>query len=99
MTRYTDTDELKQHIASFTGMFTDEGFMVDLQAVLSAIDFASTADVVEVLRCKDCYWSRNHRKLYGEDVCDCAKWPSNDVHRVKALDDYCSDAYKRSEDE
>ena len=60
---------------------------------------APTVDAVEVVRCSDCYWSKNHRKLFGDDVCDCAKWPSNDAHRVKALDDYCSDAYKCSQEE
>ncbi len=71
-----------------------EGRMI---AFKSEIDKLPTADVVEVVRCKDCYWSKRHRKLFGEDVCDCAKWPSNDAHRVKAFDDYCSDAYRRSE--
>ena len=32
-------EALKEHIRSLTGVFTDEGFMVDLQAVLNAIDF------------------------------------------------------------
>ena len=39
--KYIDAEALKEHISSFTGMFTDYGFMVDLQAVLRAIDFLS----------------------------------------------------------
>lgn len=63
------------------------------------INRASVVDAVEVVRCKDCYWSKNHRTLLGENVCDCGKWPSNDAHRVKALDDYCSEGYRRTENE
>lgn len=46
MARYIDADKFKEHIASFTGLFTEEGFMIDYQAVLTAIDNASAAEVV-----------------------------------------------------
>lgn len=46
MPRYIDADKFKEHIASFTGLFTEEGFMIDYQAVLTAIDNAYAADVV-----------------------------------------------------
>ena len=46
MARYGDLDELRELIASFTGMFTDEGFMIDYHAVLRAVDNAETVDVV-----------------------------------------------------
>ena len=46
MARYIDADKFKEHIASFTGLFTEEGFMIDYQAVLTAIDNAYAADVV-----------------------------------------------------
>lgn len=47
-------DDLKTHIRSLTGMFTDDGFYISIDAVLNAIDFAQT---VEVVRCKDCeHW-------------------------------------------
>lgn len=42
--RTIDANELKDHIKYFTGMFTDEGFMVDLHAVLRAIEAAPTID-------------------------------------------------------
>lgn len=51
MSRLIDADLLKEHISSYAGMFTDEGFMVRLEAVLCGIDFQSTAyDVEAVVR-------------------------------------------------
>ena len=55
MAEYIDREALKEHIGSYAGMFTDElGFAVSLQAVLNGVDFAPAADVVEVVRCRDC---------------------------------------------
>lgn len=55
MAEYIEREALKEHIASYAGMFTDElGFVVNLQAVLNGIDFQPVADVVEVVRCRDC---------------------------------------------
>ena len=49
--RLIDADLLKEHISSYAGMFTDEGFMVRLEAVLCGIDFQPTAyDVKAVVR-------------------------------------------------
>ena len=42
--------DLEDHIKSFAGMFTDNGFMVRLEAVLGAIDLMKPA----VVRCKGC---------------------------------------------
>lgn len=51
MSRLIDADLLKEHISSYAGMFTDEGFMVRLEAVLCGIDFQPTAyDVEAVVR-------------------------------------------------
>lgn len=43
-----DADALKSHVRSFTGMFTDDGFFVSIDAVLGAIDFATTVDAEPV---------------------------------------------------
>ena len=47
--RLIDADALKEHLSSYCGMFTDEGFMVRLEAVLGGIDFQPTVDAVEVV--------------------------------------------------
>ena len=53
--RLIDANELTERIKSYAGMFTDElGFVVSLEAVLGGIEFSSTVDAVEVVRCKDC---------------------------------------------
>lgn len=92
MPRYIDADERKQQIASFAGMFTDElGFVVSLEAVLGAFDSAPTADIVEVVRCKDCVYC---------DLDGRCEAPENGLIRefVKP-DDYCSYGRKSNGDE
>ena len=65
---------LKEHIGSFAGMFTDEGFMVDLTAVLAGIDYAPAVDP-ESLRPKG-QWVRDHtyqgkhKECYVCSVCN-----------------------------
>ena len=49
MSRLIDAELLKEHISSYAGMFTDEGFMVRLDAVLGGIDFQPTAYSVEAV--------------------------------------------------
>ena len=49
MAEYIEREALKEHLMSYAGMFTDElGFVVNLQAVLSGVDFQPSAEVVEV---------------------------------------------------
>lgn len=43
-------DDLKTHIRSLTGTFTDDGFYVSIDAVLKTIDFAQTIDAEPVRR-------------------------------------------------
>ena len=68
--------DLEDHIKSFAGMFTDDGFMVRLEAVLGAIDLMKPA----VVRCKDCKYlsirkgiplwcSRAEFYTYEDDFC------------------------------
>lgn len=54
MADYIKRKKLYDTVLSFTGMFNDEGFWISSQAVLNAIAFTEAADVVEVVRCKDC---------------------------------------------
>ena len=58
MTRYIDADALYASIAKDTYILTDETNKRDygmyLIGIKEKIDEAPTADVVEVVRCKDC---------------------------------------------
>ncbi len=80
--RLGDLDELKERISSYAGMFTDEGFMVALTAVLRGIEFQKTIDAVPVVRCKDCKWYHDFETHY-----DCANGYGIDYPKP---DDFCS---------
>ncbi len=54
MARPIDADLLAENIKSFAGLFTDEGFMIDYHAVLSAIQAAPTIYEAPAVRCRDC---------------------------------------------
>lgn len=95
MPRYIDADERKQHIASFAGMFTDElGFAVSIEAVLEALDSAPAADVVEVVRCKDCrYWEEigiDPITDYTFGYCRHYQWQDEENSRETNGQDFCS---------
>lgn len=67
---YIERSELKQHLRSYAGMFTDElGFVVNLQAVLNGIDFQPAVDVVEARRGKWVEWyPPKHMIMTGEEL-------------------------------
>lgn len=88
MPRYIDADALKELI--------DGGFDIDFdevpetkKALLNMIDYQETADVVKVVRCKDCkFW----KKRYGL----CEKLSNTYVPFVLMDgDDFCSCGVKR----
>lgn len=52
--RYIDADKLIQRFRPFTDVFGTK--MVHIDSVVHVIKNEPTADVVEVVRCKDCKW-------------------------------------------
>lgn len=52
MGRYIDADKLTSVIKPMCGEFTDNGFMIDYQRVLSIIDSAPSTDIVFCKECK-----------------------------------------------
>lgn len=66
---YIEREPLMTKIDSFAGMFTDEGFLVDHQAVMSAIGFARAADVVEAKRGHWIYFTG----INGQKQCKCSE--------------------------
>ena len=79
MTRYIDESKIK-----FTGdTFTDENkdVYIKLSDVRQAIAQAPTADVVEVVRCKDCKYFKQHKciktngmvSLNADNFCSCGE--------------------------
>jgi hypothetical protein len=55
MPRYIDAELLKEKIFPI-GMVADGNYGINAKAIKVAIDNQPTADVVEVVRCKDCCW-------------------------------------------
>ena len=47
--RLIDAEELESIIKPMAGMFNDEGFFIRYEAVLSAIEYASSVDAVPVV--------------------------------------------------
>ena len=60
MPRYIDADKLINKIFPI-GMVHDGQYTIGAKAIKIAIDKIPTADVVEVVRCKDC----EHRHTFG----------------------------------
>lgn len=84
MSRYIDAEKFK-HIINNSKMY---GTM-DWHDVLEMLFEVPTADVVEVVRCKDCI----HHKPFpfsDEHICDVFDWKSEDK-------DFCSFAERRTE--
>jgi hypothetical protein len=84
MARYIDADNLKNIIEKATDrmVYINGVKAVDMGAITGLIDRQPTADVEEVVRCKDCrYWD-------GEGRCET---PTNGITRDFTHPyDYCS---------
>lgn len=66
MGRYIDADKMREE-------WLENGeneYVYDTNSVLDSIDAQPTADVVEVVRCKDCKWFSVHNKdgCYRHDL-------------------------------
>ena len=65
MSDYIKREDAIKSIKPMVGIWADDGrFYVDYQRVLDIINNELSADVVEVVRCKDCKWYR----LYDNGV-------------------------------
>lgn len=88
MNRYIDADKAKEQIVNsfVTDIFclTDDEVGRADKAILDEIDKVPTADVVEVVRCKDCLYAT---KKYGH--IECINGISYRNHWNQP-DDYCS---------
>ena len=88
MARYIDADRLKRQME-----FVCMGIMSGTDpynAPLNTIDEAPTADVVPVVRCKDCIHHKNaHKTMYV--WCEC-------VDGLLPHDWFCADGERREDD-
>lgn len=64
MDKYINTDVLKHQLQ----LEADCGHVTTLEDVLQIIDFVPTADVVEVVRCKECRYFLQYSEKYAQEV-------------------------------
>lgn len=68
--------------------------MADLTSLRELLEDTPAADVVEVVRCKDCKYSRPRNKseknIYFEDVIICESCEMTDEPCAVLTDDFCS---------
>lgn len=103
MSKYIDADALKMDLYSI--IKADYGYTADVLAGLMiaerVIDNAPTADVVDVVRCKDC--KHFHRAILEEvdghqpdwGICDC-EWFNCEDYDVTE-NDFCSYGERRND--
>lgn len=85
MPRYIDADKAKAWFADRYNVcdFMDSGIIDTLQ---DAIDEQPTADVVKVVRCKDCNWYMPKTDNTGM----CGWWHKDGIKYGVGVIDYCS---------
>lgn len=96
MKEYIDRNALLKDICG-----NDPSHMEDYY--FNAIANAPTADVVEVVRCKDCkYWEydkRSYDRGYHFGECTCPHWEGSSVwdRHDTTIDDYCSQGKRKEQ--
>lgn len=73
----------------------------DEEALYDAIERSDEADVVKVVRCKDCKWYQEGKLLAPNKFCFRLKHPKEDrkIGYNYAPDDFCSYGERREENE
>ena len=84
MARYIDANDFKREMEKY--------LPDDRELALKVLKSIKTADVVEVVRCKDCEWW--DRKNDHDEWCHCNE---NDREGCWQADDYCSWGERRED--
>lgn len=95
MAEYKDTDVILKEIyrrANCSSIGETTVPYLDWKEVVSIINDAPTADVVEVVRCKDCinYAYVNGYEFFGQPMRYCVRH-----NRLKREDGYCDDGLRK----
>lgn len=59
------------------------------EGAMYELDYVPAADVVEVVRCKDCKWWQMHEGMIEANVC-CATFDYHGKERITVPTDFCS---------
>lgn len=98
MSRYIDADELVRYMEERQERLKDDESLWELSVVETFLGRASSADVVEVVRCKDCKYLKPFTSQYlTGQFCECPC--SFGGQGIKKPDDYCSYGERRDDRE
>lgn len=88
MAEYIELEPLREEI------FNDDFNCDIINHFLNIVDFQPTADVVEVVRCKDCEkWDTSNKLL---NTCVCTRWSQSMPYpRLTSPDDFCSYGHRK----
>jgi hypothetical protein len=80
------------------GGYLDDDMLYRIKLALNRLNRLPSADVVEVVRCKDCKWLKPYASQYGAgQFCECPC--SFGGQGIKKPDDYCSYGERRDDEE
>ncbi len=82
MSTYKDADYLKLTLLNFLDSTDSVGMRIGTQFCIHALDEMPAADVVEVVRCKDCIYAIPNGEVY---MCSCMTNPN-----YRNGDDFCN---------
>lgn len=91
MPRYIDAGLLLENLKNQYGEELGWQCTVNMSDVGMMIEDAPTADVVDVVRCKDC-------NLYNTEACPCTMYEDGDLISLLDGNDYCSKGERRRDD-
>lgn len=89
-------DEIRSLSMSITGLRCGKGVLGEYmkqykESILRIVDEQPTADVIQVVRCKDCY-------LRNTEACPFCFWDCGELMGYTEDNDFCSYGKKRKED-
>lgn len=90
MAKYINAAEAAEKVAAATGINIAD--LMDIFAEIPAADVAPVVDAVEVVRCKDCIYTR---KLYGRLMCKYGKCSGY----ILCEDFFCAAGERRGEED
>lgn len=96
MPKYIDADKIEYKMVAYpacdfsTGMVRTK-YLEGEYAKREDIEYLPTADVAEVVRCKDCKYYQENNDGYPHEMC---KWNGNETPDA---DDYCSCGERRTD--
>lgn len=89
---YIERGNLKKSLAYLINDFDNDGVIYGLKVAIQVLATQTTADVAEVVRCKDCINLR--RSIEGYNYC--VKWVVDSYEEaIVSFDDFCSYGERR----